>query len=241
MRYLGGKGRTGHIIAQYLNAIRFDNQSYWEPFVGGGWVLSNISASGKNHASDKHVALISMWQSLLDGWQPPNTISEDEYEDAKSLPDTDPLKAFIGFGCSFSGKYFGGYARSGKRNYASNARNSLFRKIASMPPVTFYHADFMTCDPPESHMLIYCDPPYNNTTGYSTGDFNTSAFYNRCRTLSASGHTVIISEYAAPSDFSCVLQIPTKTDMRNTNGNREDRTEKLFTPADPIIVQPKLF
>ena len=41
--------------------------------------------------------------------------------------------SFVGFGCSFAGKWFGGYARSNdKRNYAKMAKNSLNKKIINL-------------------------------------------------------------------------------------------------------------
>lgn len=39
---------------------------------------------------------------------------------------------------------------------------------------------------------------------------------------------VYISEYNAPDDFKCVLEIPTKTDIRNNKNKMESRIEKLF-------------
>jgi len=46
--------------------------------------------------------------------------------------------------------------------------------------------------------------------------------------LWSKNNLVFISEYIAPDDFKCVLQINTKTDMRNKNNNKISRIEKLF-------------
>ena len=40
---------------------------------------------------------------------------------------------------------------------------------------------------------------------------------------------VIISEYVAPNDFNCVLEIPIKTCMNNNSYNKIKRIEKLFS------------
>ena len=39
---------------------------------------------------------------------------------------------------------------------------------------------------------------------------------------------VYISEYQAPNDFECVLEIDTKTDIRNGKNQLDKRVEKLF-------------
>ena len=39
---------------------------------------------------------------------------------------------------------------------------------------------------------------------------------------------VYISEYVAPDDFECVLEIQTKTDIRNGKNQLDKRVEKLF-------------
>ena len=240
MRYLGGKARIAQDVAGYLNLVREPDQPYWEPFVGGGWILARINDT-PNFASDKHPALIAMWQALSDGWLPPSNITPEDYERARNLPDHDPLKAFVGFGCSWGGKWFGGMAR-GKtgRNYAANAAGSLKRKIASMPATEFFVADFLTAEPPRPHMLIYCDPPYADTTGYAVGPFNHEAFWDRCMALELGGHTVVISEYEAPAGFSCVKEMGTHTDIRGGEGEQMARTERLFRPGSHAPVQPGL-
>ena len=228
MRYFGGKARVAAKIANFINGARGEDQPYWEPFVGGGWILSRVHGK-PNYASDKHCALIAMWDSLTRGWRPPTCVTAEDYYAAKDLPDSDPRKAFIGFGCSFAGKWFGGYAKSGSRNYAMNAANSLDKKMRSMRETSFFCADFLTDAPPEQGMLIYCDPPYKGTTGYATGDFDVDAFWKKCKSLSDSGHAVFVSEYTAPAGFECVLEVKTHTDIRNSMEEQEARVERLFT------------
>ena len=241
MRYLGGKARIAGEVAGYLNAIR-NCRPYWEPFVGAGWILARIQGM-PNFASDANGALIAMWQALQNGWQPPEHVSEDEYQAARELHDTDPSKAFIGFGCSFGGKWFGGYARDNRGgNYAARARRSLLSKLETMPEVQFYRADFLTALPPTPGMLIYCDPPYRSTTGYgAVGDFDHDAFWQRCAALERCGHVVLISEYSAPEGFSVVWRGTSKMGLRNGDGKQEARAECLFRYGEHEPQQPLLF
>jgi DNA adenine methylase len=100
MHYLGGKARIAGDVAGYLNAVRaLSPRPYWEPMVGAGWVLCRIKGQ-PNYASDAHPSLIAMWRALQGGWRPPTVVTEGDYEAARGLSDDDPLKGFIGFGCS---------------------------------------------------------------------------------------------------------------------------------------------
>ncbi len=76
--------------------------------------------------------------------------------------------------------------------------------------------------------MVYLDPPYANTTGYgATGSFDSGQFWSIVRKVSEE-HDVYVSEYTAPPDFKCVLEISTKTDLRSKNGVGEPRIERLF-------------
>ncbi len=228
MQKMGGKSRTANQIAAYINNIRKPTQPYWEPFIGGGWILERIHTP-PIYASDAHPQLMKLWQALQDGWTPPEFVTEKDYKWAKSGKAEDHYTAFVGFGCSYAGKYFGGYARNKKGgNYANAARQSLLKKINRMDYPTFFQADFLETYTPAFGCLIYCDPPYNGTTEYKgVKKFNTAQFWERCRWLEHNGHTVIISEYDAPADFGIVLEMPTKTDMHTKEG-KAPRIEKLF-------------
>ncbi len=232
MQYLGGKSRTAKYITSYLSALRRSGQAYIEPFVGAGWILAqmNNNIAGLHFASDANGDLIAMWTALQEGWIPPSSVSEEEYQETKNNPQTPAhLRAFIAIGCSYSGKWFGGYARNKRGdNYALSAKNSLLKIIQSLsyPSVIFQARDYRELDFQDT--LIYCDPPYSNTTSYgATGAFNPEEFWAYMRKWSRT-NTVVVSEYKAPDDFKCVLEIPTKLEMRNRAGKREDRTERLF-------------
>lgn len=139
------------------------------------------------------------------------------------------LKAFIGFGCSFAGKWWGGYARGGKgRDYCLNAYNSTMRKAAKMQDVKFLSMDYSNFLPP-SHSVIYCDIPYRGTTQYSAvGEFDHEKFYTWCR--QQKDCRILVSEYEenVPEGAIIVWRQSSRKDIRNQAGVQESTVEVLF-------------
>ena len=231
MKYLGGKFRIAKQIGAYLNQVIADKRptEYFEPFCGSCWITQEITNAIPRNASDIHEDLIMLWRGLQDGsFIPPDNITEEQYVIQKNLKPS-AMRGFVGFGCSFSGKWFGGMARSktSNRNYCGEAKRTLLRKIEKLKDVKFGNYSYLYLNPINS--IVYCDLPYFGTTGYSGVEkFNYEKFYNWCRMISKN-NLVYISEYSMPADFKCVLEIPTKTDMSNKEGKKEDRIERLFT------------
>lgn len=226
MQYFGGKQRISKQIVEVLNEYRKDNQPLVEPFVGGCNVISKMS--GERYCYDINEYLIEMYKAVQNGWTPPAIITEEEYDYIRNNKDKDkPLTGFVGIGCSYSGKWFGGYARNKTgRNYCLNAHNSILKQLNDIRDIKFDCKDYKELE--FDDCLIYCDPPYKDTTKYPIiGEFNTEEFWNVMRNWSKN-NTVIISEYEAPYDFECIKEIHTKTDIRNSDGKRENRVERLF-------------
>ena len=223
MRYLGGKYKIRKQVASFLETVR-DGRDYLDPFVGGANILSEMS--GTRIASDSNTALITMYKALQEGWIPPDGITEEVYEHYRIIQDGyDPLTAFIGIGCSFGGKWFGGYARGGiNRNYAGEARSSLIKLVPLIKDVTFYACSYSDYTP--HGKLIYCDPPYEGTTEYKD-KFDSLSFWNVMREWSKN-NIVVISEFKAPVDFRCVLSIDSRTSIRNGENISASTVEKLF-------------
>lgn len=224
MHYFVGKFRTSSKIAEVLNS--FHPTTYYEPFCGGLWVTVKVVAD-RYILSDNNQALITLYQSLANGWVPPDEVSESDYQWYRLTQDpTDPMTAFVGIGCSFSAKWFGGYARGhANKGYAHTAKRSLKAKldVLSRRRVSYSYTDFK-CIVPTTGSLIYCDPPYLNTTnGYSSSAIE---FWETMRMWSESC-TVVISEYQAPDDFICVAEFPTMAEIRGKTG-RDPRIERLF-------------
>lgn len=224
MRYMGGKTRISKELAEFMESQR-SGEPYIEPFVGGASVLSKMS--GVRYASDINKYLIAMYQKIQIGWVPPQNVSEEEYKTIKQNRDDDiALSGFVGFGCSFGGKWFDTYARGHEHeNFARASSNSLIKIRNSILDVTFSHIDYREID--VSGFLIYCDPPYRGVSKYDINkDFDHDEFWEKMRQWSKN-NKVFISEYTAPEDFECVWQKETNLEMRTSNG-REKRIEKLF-------------
>lgn len=229
MQYFGGKQRIVKALVPFLQEQLKACDSYSEPFVGGCSVFSAVVTDKPKQASDFCEPLIALYQHVQQGGELPSIVTEEDYQKAKRGEVEPWLRAFIGFGCSFAGKWFGGYARgSENRNYASNAKNSLLKKFRTVKSTdVFVAGDFQSVSIP-NRALVYCDPPYAGTTGYNAASFwNPDVFWQWVRDLSKRS-TVLVSEYKAPEDFKCVLEIPTRTDIRTTEG-QEPRIERLFT------------
>lgn len=99
------------------------------------------------------------------------------------------------------------------------------RKIKKLEDVEFQCVPYHQLNPTDA--LVYCDPPYNGTTKYSM-EFDSSTFWAVMRKWSQT-NKVYVSEYIAPDDFECVLEMQTKTDLRDKDSQLIPRVERLFT------------
>jgi len=230
MQYFGGKAKIAKYIVPYLERVRKENQPYLEPFIGGANIISKIS--GERYGCDFNEYLIEMYNGVKNGYELPDELSKEQYIYLKYNNDTDKiLTGFVGFGCSYSAKWFGGYALTDKGHVTcKGSKNSLLKKMETMQDVKFEWKDYKTLKP--RGMLIYCDPPYISNTqstkqSYGVLNFDNVEFWNIMRKWSMN-NDVYISEYEAPNDFKCVLEIETQTSSRNGKYVYK-RNEKLFT------------
>ena len=218
MKYTGGKYHTGKYIAEIMKELVPNNtvKGYLEPFCGALSVLIHMTDEYDCYASDIHPDLILLWKSVQnDTFVPPKHISEMDYLTIKNLKSPSALKAFVGFGCSFGGKYFGGYANkylNGKKeDFLKEASNSIIKIKDKIRDVEFYNKSYDKWKP--SGMLIYCDPPYQFTkypVKYRTGTkhydvFDNIKFWNVMRKWSKT-NVVFVSETSAPDDFVSVWE-----------------------------------
>lgn len=206
MRYLGGKTKLARDI---VSVIRPQDYTFvWEPFCGGGSVTAEISRALEGLptvflASDVRPELVDMWEAVKSGWAPPKldrNLTDTEYQALRLSPDS-PIRTFVGFGCSFGGKYWGGLARGDDRAFYEEGRRRLLlesKSIVSKQPI-FRTIDFLTlAAAPPPGTLVYCDPPYVGTTGYGMR-FDHDLFWSVCLWLARSGCAVYVSEFSAPS------------------------------------------
>jgi len=234
MKYLGGKHGIGKLLAEFMmkNCPPEKVNGYIEPFCGSLGVFKNMTSKGykKYIASDFQPDLIEMWKKIQSNkLKIPNEISEEMYNKLKTAKSPNALRAVAGFGLSFGGKFFAGYAQKWAGNSGRNFLNEFKNSIEKIKPhiqsnnIHFYNKSYADYNP--SNMLIYCDPPYKSTEGYSTGDFDHELFWETMRKWSKN-NCVFISEESAPKDFIVVW----KKQKRRTldKENRFYSYEKLY-------------
>lgn len=228
MQYMGGKERIAAQIAEIINTAlhNWNLSAYYEPFCGSCAVSARVRTNKPMHLSDAHPYLIAMWQALQAGWRPPTEVSEAEYARVKTNKDENPaLTGFVGFGCSFGGKWFGGYARGVNGNYAQLAHNGLLRRLPHLQTARFVATDYTHTQ--TDNALVYCDPPYAARTGYAgNASFDSVAFW-RWTQAQARRNIVLVSEYACPVSHSVLWQ----RTFKQTAGNKPEKervTENLY-------------
>lgn len=228
MVYMGSKNRIAKELIPIITKDLKPNQWYVEPFVGGANMIDKIEHSYKLGA-DNNQYLIALLEAVQNGQELPEYITKDEYIAVKTNKDNYPdwYVGFVGFICSFKGKFFGGY--SGITVTANGTRNYIREKTANiqkqkLKDIQFECSTYNTLDIP-ANSVIYCDPPYNGTTKYKDS-FDSDAFWQWCRDKAKEGHTVYVSEYNAPEDFKCIWE---KQINSNLGGRSKAAKEKLFT------------
>lgn len=247
MQYMGGKAKAAPRITNVMLDARGSRTHYLEPFLGGCHVLP-LMAPYFEHSTGCDVVpdVVMLWQEAVRGWRPPRTVSRELYADLRHA-EPSALRAFVGFGCSFGGKWWGGYASNERGDdFAGAARDGVLRKVSTLDPerVTIALRDYTEHSPgPES--LVYCDPPYAGTTAYKGApEWDAEAFWSRAREWVANGALVFVSEYAAPSDWQTAWgrhQLGTLS----RDSNADQVTERLFVHESQVAeaagVQGALF
>lgn len=227
MQYMGGKSRISKQIAEILNSAINKDTLFVSLFCGSCAIESKVQADVKI-LNDKHPYLIAMWQAIQNGWTPPDVVTKEEYYRVKANMDENPaLTGFVGFGCSFGGKWWGGLASNKKGdNYCAIAKRSLLKDLTGVQSATFTCLDYKNVEIPDG-AVVYCDPPYANTTGYTVGQFDTDEFWDYMRQLSKRSD-VCISEESAPDDFECIWSQELTRTLDYNKSNQPKKVEKLF-------------
>lgn len=249
MQYQGGKSRIAKNIARAIyevsrrkvtdsggycddntSCIHGGDCSFVSLFCGSCAVESKMQGFSRVICNDKHKYLISLFRGVQSGYDLPESISEEQYRAIRNDKDVDPiLTGFVGFGCSFGGKWFGGYARNKNgTNYALQSKKSLLRDMATLKTAEFICSDYRNVPIPYG-AVVYADPPYNNTTGYGGEKFDTEEFWRYMRLIAQTHHQVFISELQAPKDFICIWEKPFTRTLDRNKDNQFRVTEKLFT------------
>lgn len=238
MRYMGGKTRQGKHIEEQLLKYRGDCVKYVEPFMGGGAIFARMAPHfpGAAYGSDIHSDLMMMWGALQNGWQPPSEVSRDDWYRIKDEAPS-ALRGFVGFGCSFGGRWFEGYAASRGDDYCGQSRRSVLKQVAAMHGAHLRQASY-TSLAPGSGTLVYCDPPYASTKPYSgTDKFDTDLFWTTMRAWANEGATVLVSEYIAPDWAEEVWRRDAVVSL-NSDTNTNVAVERLFLVHPARVSDP---
>ncbi len=208
MKYMGSKMRISKYILPIITNNLSKGRYYVEPFCGG--------------------------------YEFPKIISKELYSEYRcqfkkrgfiGLGDTleEAMIGWVGFMGSFNGRFYdGGYSGHNVkgRDYISEQIRNTLSQIDKLKGVEFWCSKYDEFEIPDNS-VIYCDPPYKNSTQYLISkDFNSDEFWGWCRRMSNKGHEVIISEYQAPDDFTCIWEkrITNSLSIKNTY----NPIEKLF-------------
>lgn len=199
--YQGGKSRQAKRIAALINRVAGD--IYIEPFVGAANVIARVDKRIRVGA-DLHEDLVMMWQQVTStSWMPPSMVTPTDYTQWKNR-EPHPIRGFIGFGCSWGGKWFGGYAQGEGRNFADEAARSVVKTAWDCRDAFWVHADYRELSYPPG-AVVYFDPPYENVTSYGhLPQFDHDEFWQFARDLSTRCK-VLVSERFAPSGWERVL------------------------------------
>ncbi len=230
MKYVGSKNRHARAILENTLRWRTPGQAYVEPFVGGFNMVDKVV--GHRIVGDTHTYLVALFRAIQAGWKPPTTITEDEYLKIKACPKDYPpcLVGFVGFGCSYAGKWFSSYARgnatSGEpRNYAAESYRNLVKQAPALSGVEIHLSSYDKLPFPKDS-VVYCDPPYTKTDVYSDGVFDSAMFWDWARSI-ADRNLVYVSEYKAPDDWEDIWQRSCHNSIGKNTGASVG-TERLF-------------
>ena len=228
MKYVGSKNRLAkHILPIILE--RRTTETYVEPFAGGMNLIQHVS--GDRIANDLNPYIVAMFKALVeDDWIPPSDLSEQQYHRVKEHPELfpDEYVGFVAVGCSYGGKWWGGFARGktkeGKpRNYCLESKNNILKQKEKLKGVDFYSVDYSSlCFP--SNSIVYCDIPYKGTVKYKD-KFDHNKFWDWAKELSKH-QTVYVSEYSAPEYVECVWSKPVTVSIDSHKTKKT--TEKLY-------------
>lgn len=211
---------------------KYDITTYIEPFVGGANIIDKIQCETKI-GYDNNVYLISMWNALQNGYEPPEDITKEEYKYVKDHKDefSKEYIAIVGFCATYNAGWFRRYGGSAitkegkKRNYYQEAIKNIQKQVPNIMDVNFKVGDFfeLSCN----NCLLYCDPPYQSShyIMYEEQGFDYKKYWDKIRELSKD-NIVICSEYYAPNDFDVIYEKKLTTTFDNKN--RKIDTEKLF-------------
>lgn len=242
MTYYGGKSKQSKKIVEAILKTLGTQTEIIEPFCGGCSVTERLYLEGFDPIpSDNNKSLILMIQALRRGWIPPE-ITQEEYTQLRHAEDS-ALRGWAGIVRSFSGKWFGGYMKSGfrqksngqyqnERQYVDErTRSALIRFGLTLKDIQFRHCDYRDT----YGKVYYLDPPYfDGVQGYKTKwqKYHFRSFFKWMEYKRQSGCTIFLSEFSNHLKWDVI-----HSNERNANnGNKShssQSTEILMVGLPP--------
>lgn len=247
MRYQGSKFRHAKQIIQAVED-NSDAKRDWfliEPFVGGGNFTMHWEGPSIGYDKCKYaVGCLDLIKQLdfYEEYIPQNR--DDEYTEKayKFWKNIDPedeklisIKGYWGYALSFGGRFFEGFRRSDKRDYAKESYNFAKKQSTKIQNARFFQSDYLDLeywqfDNIEGNKVFYLDPPYKSTKKYKSAEsegkgFDHDEFWEWVRELSRN-NLVFVSEYQAPDFMEEIWAKPVSTCVNRKASKKA--VEKLF-------------
>lgn len=251
--YAGGKAKIGSEIAEAIIAIEHHYDTMipdWrrtkyiiEPFAGYLNISIHFAKQGRKIISnDINNDIIQLWKYLQSGnVLPSRPISKKYYDSLKDGEGAAWERGFYSVACAYSGIPFAGYriqSSTTGQNFFKNTRSQIMDMSPYLSQYKFRSGDYSKLDSIVSKggYTIYCDPPYKDNMFRCDffNDFDHDRFWDTIRMWS-SNNIVIVSEYTAPKDFTCVWE---KDVTSVFSSKTKKQSEKLFVYSDIFITQP---
>jgi DNA adenine methylase len=233
MKYMGGKHRLAKYIAKIIEELMVKHGStrYVEPFMGSANVAAAVNFDNML-LSDICPYIVSVYQEAYKGRQFPTELSAEEHKRIKENKDNYPdwLVGFAGYGCSFGGNFFSGYARTNQQqNYVLEASKGIEKKAIKLRNKTIEFQAGLSYDQLELRKgdFIYCDIPYQNTSSYRN-KFDHDKFYDWVKSLQ---NPVLISEFKHNARLPVIWEKQSVTTIRPEKGIPTVECLQLWEPT----------
>lgn len=236
---MGSKSRIAKYILPIILKDRKPDQWYVEPFVGGANMIDKVDGNRLGADSNHFVidALVMIRDNIESIPKSNNEFTEQDYKNCRSDHSFScGLVGYAGIAFSFGAKWFGGWSRGKNskgepRDYVAEQYRAAVKQNKKLQGCNLLPVSYLDLKVPDKS-IIYCDSPYKGTTQYKD-KFDHDEYWSWCREQVKKGHKVFISEYDAPSDFTCVWQQELNCSVAKEGGHKK-ATEKLFVHNSQI-------
>jgi site-specific DNA-adenine methylase len=177
---------------------------YYEPFMGGSNLLCRVRHRWRI-GSDVNPYLVALLMKVRsDPGCLPDMISEEEYIAVSRNRKAYPMwyVGMVAFCATYRGLYWGGYSRIDGGRCVRSQLNNLREQAPLLMGIELRCADYrlVKVENFPAGGLFLCDIPYRGVASYDYL-FDPDEFYRWCGYVHSLGHTVLLTEFQAPSVF----------------------------------------